>query len=140
VAVSRKLRETVKERDNMLKEVERGMDQVKDLYGRKVDRVERERQEAMDQCSDLQHQFDMSEAAAKAAREELQKELADARSSLSEAISDTDRHRAAARAAEARVTEVENEMRLLLEAFERERAQSASRAQQLQDVIKLWQH
>ena len=124
----------------MLKEVETGMDQVKELYGRKVDRVERERREALEQCSDLQRQVDKAEGAAKAAREEIHKELSTARSSQAAAAAEAERHRAAARVAEARALEVENEMRVLLEAFERERAQSASRAQQLQDVIKLWQH
>lgn len=124
----------------MLKEVETGMDQVKELYGRKVDRVERERREALEQCSDLQRLLDKAEVAAKAAREEVHQELSTARSSHAAAAAEAERHCAAARAAEARAVEVENEMRVLLEAFERERAQSASRAQQLQDVIKLWQH
>lgn len=124
----------------MLKEVETGMDQVKELYGRKVDRVERERREALEQCSDLQRQVDKAEGAAKAAREEVHKELSTARSSQAAAAAEVERHCAAARVAEARALEVENEMRVLLEAFERERAQSALRAQQLQDVIKLWQH
>lgn len=125
----------------MLKEVETGMDQVKGLYGRKVDRVERERREALEQCSELQRQVDKAGAAATASREEIQQEIAAARSSKFEAVADAKRHSSAAlAAAECRVVEVENEMRVLLEAFERERAQSASRAQQLQDVIKLWQH
>jgi seryl-tRNA synthetase len=124
----------------MLKEVEAGMDQVKELYGRKVDRVDQERRVALKECSDLQRQLDGAEAAAKSASDSMQQELAAAMSMKSEAIATAEQHRAAAKAAEERVVEVEHEMRALLEAFERERAESAVRAKKVQEFMQLWQH
>ena len=122
----------------MLKEVETGMDQVKELYGRKVERLERERSEALEQNDDLQRKLQKVEASLTAARKEYQLDLAAAHDAKLQAVADAECHSSTAKASERRVVEVENEMRALLEAFEKERAQSALRAQQLQDVIKLW--
>lgn len=139
ITLCRRVQATLKERDDMLKEVETGMDQVKELYGRKVDRVERERRAALAHCEDLQRQTDRAEAAAKEAREHSQQANAEAEKCRERAVAEAERLAAAARAADARVHEVEMEMRALLEAFEKERAATAAKAAQLQEVIKAWQ-
>ena len=114
----------------MLKEVEQGMDQVKDLYGKKVERVEREKSEELD----LQRvQSRLSDAIQHSREHEAVAEQARAAVTAEE-----DKRKQAVAQADARVKEVEKEMRLLLQAFEDERAASAAKAAQLADVLKAW--
>lgn len=122
----------------MLKEVENGMDQVKQLYGRKVEKVERDRDEAVLRCKDLQDDLKGVHAQCADLQARAREREEAARKAQDAVASEGDKCKQAVAAAEARVQEVEKEMRLLLQAFEDERAASAAKAAQLADVLKAW--
>lgn len=122
----------------MLKEVEQGMDQVKDLYGKKVERVEREKSEAVRQCKELELDLQRVQSRLSDAIQHSREHEAVAEQARAAVTAEEDKRKQAVAQADARVKEVEKEMRLLLQAFEDERAASAAKAAQLADVLKAW--
>lgn len=128
----------VKERDAMLREVEQGMDQVKELYGKKVEKVERDRNDAVLQCKDLQADLQREHARLEDAQAQAREHEDSAKKAQAAVATEGERCKHAVAEAEKRVHEVEKEMRLLLQAFEDERAASAAKAAQLADVLKAW--
>lgn len=137
-AMCRTAKTAVKERDSMLKEVEKGMDQVKELYGKKVDRVEREKTEALLQCKDLEQELQTVQSRLDHAISESKEHEGAAQQARVAVVAEEDKRKHEVAQADARVSEVEKEMRLLLQAFEEERAASAAKAAQLADVLKAW--
>lgn len=122
----------------MLREVEQGMDQVKGLYGKKVEKLERDRNDAMVQCKDLQADVQREHARFEDAQAQAREHEEAAKRAQAAVAAEAEKCKHVRSEAERRVHEVEKEMRLLLQAFEDERAASAAKAAQLADVLKAW--
>ena len=131
----------MKERDEMVKYVEQEVDRVKGLFSQKEARLSAsvtaareaaehaagERSRAVEQLAEARRA-----AAAAATR------VAEAEEGLAAAVQEGERLQGVADAATGRTAAVEAEMRLLLTAFEQEKAASSAKAAQLQAVLQQW--
>jgi chromosome segregation ATPase len=137
----RKTQAALKERNEMFKELERGIDEVNALYSKKEKRLEGERDAAKQELRSAQEELDKTlsaletaQANAAAAVEGREEAASEAEASRKEAKMSFD----GARKAEGRLKEVEAEMRVLLDAFEEEKAANAAKAAQLSAILQAW--
>jgi hypothetical protein len=125
----------------MVKYVEHEVDRVKALFGQKERRLIAGHNESEQRVCMLEAEVDKAAADLKIAHAAAQEAQAVAKGAEAERVAlgrEVEQLRGVAEAARGRVAVVEDEMRLLLAAFEEEKAASNAKAAQLQAVLREW--
>jgi hypothetical protein len=137
----RRAEASLQERDEMVKYVEQEVDRVKGLFSQKERRLTVERDAGLEAAAVARRELDRTLEELAGVRQvatAAEGRQASAEAGAAAAVREAERLAAVAEGAVRRASSVEGEMRLLLAAFQEEKAASSAKAAQLQAVLKQW--